>query len=294
MPDIIEMMRVYLGVDPMKALVPTQPTAHYRDGRDPDRLQRAGSAVRSGTANAMEAVRGLFAAGECACVWSHGANRLGTNSLVDLLVFGRRSGAHGRILRRKRARSASRGGRERGGRRTDPPEGKRGPERVGALRTAMQRCMTERVEVMRIARGLEKALQTLRELKARYQKIGLSDLGRRWNTEVLEAYELGGLLDLAEVTAASALHRTESRGAHFREDHPQRDDKNWLHHTLARRNQGSGAGLVRDGILFDRRLVVITRFTPEAREYQPEETRGECSSFPRALSGNPGRAFQKE
>jgi succinate dehydrogenase / fumarate reductase flavoprotein subunit len=127
--------------------------------------------------------------------------------------------------------------------------------------------MTEHVGVQRIARGLERALQTLRELKARYQKIGLADLGRKWNTEVLEAYELGGLLDLAEVTAASALHRTESRGAHFREDHPQRDDTGWLHHTLARRKEGSGAGLVPDGILFEQRPVVITRFAPEVREY---------------------------
>jgi succinate dehydrogenase / fumarate reductase flavoprotein subunit len=213
-------------------------------------------------------VPGLYAAGECACVSVHGANRLGTNSLVDLLVFGRRGG---RAMAEFCAGSAlealpAGAGSEAAGELIRLRQS-RGSERVGALRTAMQRCMTEHVGVQRIARGLEKALQTLRELKARYEKIGLADLGRKWNTEILEAYELGGLLDLAEVTAASALQRTESRGAHFREDHPRRDDTNWLHHTLARRKEGSGAGPVPDGILFDRRPVVITRFAPEAREY---------------------------
>lgn len=269
LPDIIEMMRVYQGIDPMKAPVPVQPTAHYAMGGIPTDCD--GRVLRSAVgalAQSADAVRGLFAAGECACVSVHGANRLGTNSLVDLLVFGRRSGralsefcagndlealpfgagndAAGELIRLRQSR---------------------GPERVGALRAAMQRCMTDHVGVQRIARGLEKALQTLRELKARYQKIGLADLGRKWNTEILEAYELGGLLDLAEVTAASALHRTESRGAHFREDFPRRDDTNWLHHTLARRSAGSGASPVVEGILFDRRPVVITRFAPEARDY---------------------------
>jgi succinate dehydrogenase / fumarate reductase flavoprotein subunit len=269
LPDIIEMMRVYQGIDPMRAPVPVQPTAHYAMGGIPTdcdgRVLRSAPAASGG---ATEAVRGLFAAGECACVSVHGANRLGTNSLVDLLVFGRRSGraiaeycagndlenlpdgagkeAAGELIRLRQSR---------------------GRERVGALRAAMQRCMTEHVGVQRIACGLEKALQTLRELKARYEKLGLADLGRKWNTEILEAFELGGLLDLAEVTAASALHRTESRGAHFREDFPQRDDARWLRHTLARRSGGSGAGPVAEGIRFDLRPVVITRFAPEARDY---------------------------
>ncbi len=121
--------------------------------------------------------------------------------------------------------------------------------------------MTDHVGVYRTARGLEEALQTLRALRDRYGKISLADTDRTWNTEVLEAYELGCLLELAEVTAASALHRTESRGAHYREDFPQRDDTNWLCHTMAYRDDTSG------GIRFDRRPVVITKFKPEAREY---------------------------
>jgi len=270
LPDIIEMMRVYQGIDPMKAPVPTQPTAHYAMGGIPTDCD--GRVLSAG----LDAVPGLFAAGECACVSVHGANRLGTNSLVDLLVFGRRSG---------RAMDAFCSGN--GPAELSPRAGEealaelsrlqktRGPERAGVLRAAMQRCMTDHVGVYRTAQGLEEALQTLRELKERYHRIGLSDSGRRWNTEVLEAYELGCLLDLAETTAASALQRTESRGAHFREDFPERDDANWLRHTLAfraGRPEAAGPGLrpggpVSEGIRFDRRPVSITKFQPEAREY---------------------------
>ena len=262
LPDIIEMMRVYQGIDPMRAPVPVQPTAHYAMGGIPTDCD--GRVLRA----AADPVPGLFAAGECACVSVHGANRLGTNSLVDLLVFGRRSG---RAIVEYCAQSAPAGlpagaGSEAAGELVRL-QNSRGPERVGALRAAMQRCMTEHVGVQRIAHGLEKALQTLRELKERYRKIGLADLGRRWNTEILEAFELGALLDLAEVTAASALRRTESRGAHFREDFPRRDDKSWLQHTLAFRAGGSGAAPVVEQVRFDIRPVVITRFAPEAREY---------------------------
>jgi succinate dehydrogenase / fumarate reductase flavoprotein subunit len=269
LPDIIELMRVYQGIDPMKAPVPIQPTAHYAMGGIPTDCD--GRVLRTAAhtpPSAADAVPGLFAAGECACVSVHGANRLGTNSLVDLLVFGRRSGrAMAEFCAWKSLEALPEGaGSEAVGELIRLRES-RGLERVGVLRAALQRCMTENVGVQRIAQGLERALQTIRDLKNRYQKLGLADLGRKWNTEILEAFELGGLLDLAEVTAASALHRTESRGAHYREDFPSRDDMNWLHHTLARRAAGSGAGLVFDRILFDRRPVVITRFAPEAREY---------------------------
>jgi succinate dehydrogenase / fumarate reductase flavoprotein subunit len=262
LPDIIEMMRVYQGIDPMKAPVPIQPTAHYAMGGIPTDCD---GRVLGGT---LSPVPGLFAAGECACVSVHGANRLGTNSLVDLLVFGRRSG-------RAMAEFCA------GASPSDPAahaadealgelahlQQSRGPERVGALRAAMQHCMTDKVGLYRTAGGMEEALGILRDLKERYRHLGLADAGQKWNTEVLEAHELGCLLDLAEATAASALHRTESRGAHFREDFPERDDANWLHHTLAFRAGSSGAGPVSEGIRFDRRPVSITTFQPEAREY---------------------------
>ncbi|MBN1439360.1 MAG: succinate dehydrogenase flavoprotein subunit [Anaerolineales bacterium] len=268
LPDIIELMRVYQGIDPMKAPVPVQPTAHYSMGGIPTDCN--GRVLRSAAAPGgnPDTVPGLFAAGECACVSVHGANRLGTNSLVDLLVFGRRSGlaiSEYCAVRTLGALPADAG--KDAERELIRLKESRGSERVGALRAAMQRCMTEHVGVQRIARGLEKALQILRDLKSRYRRIGLADLGRRWNTEILEAFELGGLLDLAEVTAACALHRTESRGAHFREDFSSRDDSNWLHHTLARRSGGAGAAPVFEGVRFEQRPVVITRFAPEARDY---------------------------
>jgi succinate dehydrogenase / fumarate reductase flavoprotein subunit len=262
LPDIIEMMRIYQGIDPMKAPVPIQPTAHYAMGGIPTDCD--GRVLGADLAP----VPGLFAAGECACVSVHGANRLGTNSLVDLLVFGRRGG---------RAMSEYCAGEN-----PAPPSERaagealaelsrlqqsRGPERTGALRAEMQRAMTAGVGLYRTARGMEATLQVLRGLKERYRNLGLTDAGRKWNTEVLEAYELGCLLDLAEATAASALQRTESRGAHYREDFPRRDDAQWLGHTLALRAGGSGAGPVAEGIRFERRPVSITKFQPEAREY---------------------------
>jgi succinate dehydrogenase / fumarate reductase, flavoprotein subunit len=262
LPDIIEMMRVYMGVEPMRQPVPIQPTAHYAMGGIPTDID--GRVLQSpGTP-----VAGLYAAGECACVSVHGANRLGTNSLMDLLVFGRRSGralaafCSGASLSRLPKNAGDEVRAE-----FDRLRIARGPERAGLLRATMQRCMTDRVGVARKAEGLEEALCILRELKARYAELGIEDTGQSWNTELLEAFELGGLLDLAEVTAASALQRTESRGAHFRDDFPQRDDANWLCHTLAYRQNGAGAGLVAEGIRFARKPVNISRFPPKARTY---------------------------
>jgi succinate dehydrogenase / fumarate reductase, flavoprotein subunit len=256
LPDIIEMMRVYMGVNPMRELVPVQPTAHYAMGGIPTDCD---GRVLAGAA-AGQTAPGLFAAGECACVSVHGANRLGTNSLVDLLVFGRRSG----IRLAEFCREAPLPGLQPGS--GDPARSaleqlrrQRGPERPAALRAEMQRCMTDHVGVYRDAAGLTEAVRTLGTLKERFGRIGLSDSAGAWNTEVLEAYELGCLLDLAEVTAASALHRTESRGAHFREDYAARDDARWLNHTLAYRETA--------GIRFERKPVSITKFEPKARTY---------------------------
>jgi succinate dehydrogenase / fumarate reductase flavoprotein subunit len=266
LPDIIEMMRVYQGIDPMKAPVPTQPTAHYAMGGIPTDCD--GRVLGLAAGGALSPVPGLFAAGECACVSVHGGNRLGTNSLVDLLVFGRRSGrAMGDYCAGEISAERSPNAAEESLEELSRMRRSRGPERVGVLRAEMQRCMTDKVGLYRTARGMEEALQILRGLKERYRKIGLTDAGRKWNTEVLEAYELGCLLDLAEATAASALERTESRGAHFREDFPQRDDANWLRHTLVLRAGGPGAGPVTEGMHFGRRPVSITRFPPQPREY---------------------------
>ncbi|MGQ0549729.1 MAG: succinate dehydrogenase/fumarate reductase flavoprotein subunit, partial [Armatimonadota bacterium] len=200
-------------------------------------------------------------AGECACVSVHGANRLGTNSLVDILVFGRRAGRHmaGYVREADLVRAGSNPDstvaadikalltRTEGG-------------AVAPIRDALQQEMMDNASVFRTASGLRHALHTIGALKERYRRAKIDDHGRRFNTDLLEALELGFMLDLAEATVASALNRTESRGAHSREDFPQRDDANWLKHTLISRQP--------DGRLeFRYKPVVITRFQPKERKY---------------------------
>jgi succinate dehydrogenase / fumarate reductase flavoprotein subunit len=207
------------------------------------------------------AVPGLFAAGECACVSVHGANRLGTNSLVDLLVFGRRAG-------RQMARFAA------GSERPRPRDGATQPARdqleairgrepkgesVAVIRRELADVMMDNVGVYRDGKLLTEAQRRVRALKQRYDLVAVADHGAAFNTELLEATELGYLLDLAEVTVASALARTESRGAHSREDYPERDDKKWLKHTLAY----EGA----KGPVLKYKPVSITRFQPKPRTY---------------------------
>jgi succinate dehydrogenase / fumarate reductase flavoprotein subunit len=213
-------------------------------------------------------VTGLYAAGECACVSVHGANRLGTNSLVDLVVFGRRGGkaladfcraadfaplpAHPEaeaVAELERIRAAA------------------GGERGAVIRSEMQKIMMDNVGVFRTGPMLQEALTTVGELKERFGRIKIDDKGRRYNTDLLETFELGCLLDLAQVTAAAALRRTESRGAHYRDDHPGRDDANWLNHSLAYRPAGSGATVTHGEVRFGDRPVVITRFEPKERKY---------------------------
>jgi succinate dehydrogenase / fumarate reductase flavoprotein subunit len=262
LPDILEMMRVYMSIEPMREPVPIQPTAHYAMGGVPtDNDGR----VLSGPART---VSGLYAAGECACVSVHGANRLGTNSLVDLVVLGRRSGkALGEFCRRADYAPL-------------PPQAEaeaqdalkelrasRGRERAGTLRSELQRVMMDKVGVFREAKGMAEALATLRALKERFANVGLEDRSAAFNTDLLEAFELGALLDLAEVTAASALQRTESRGAHYRDDYPERDDAHWLKHTLAYRSDGTGARPARGNVRFETKPVVVTRFEPKPRTY---------------------------
>jgi len=263
LPDIIEFARVYLGVDPMTQPVPVQPTAHYAMGGIPTDVN-----ARVLMSN-DKAVEGLYAAGECACVSVHGANRLGTNSLVDLVVFGRRGGKHmaefcqTATLHTMPAQAEKDSVNEFERIRTS-----KGTERPAVLRSQLQKMMTADVGVFRTAESTDRAVKTIRELKERFKNVKIDDTGKVFNTDVLEAFELGCLLDLADVTAQAAQRRTESRGGHTREDFDKRDDVNWLNHSMAyRADGGNGVGVTEGTARFDKKPVVITKFQPKERKY---------------------------
>ncbi len=257
LPEIADFVRTYLGIDPATQPMPVQPTAHYAMGGIPTDVN-----ARVIIDDKNTPLYGLYAAGEVACVSVHGANRLGTNSLVDLVVFGRRGGRHMAAFaseidfqpiqdtdREKRVRDQL----ERILQGT-------GQEKVATLRREMQKVMMDYVSVFRTGEDLQKALGKIRELKERYRQISIDDKGKRFNQDLMEAVELGNLLDIAEATTLSAINRTESRGAHYREDYPQRDDENWLKHTLIYRQE--------DGTYcFGYKPVVITKFQPAERKY---------------------------
>ena len=233
LPDITEFARVYLEVEPTKEPVPIQPTAHYAMGGIPTDVD--GRVV---TGPEETPVPGLYAAGECACVSVHGANRLGTNSLLDIIVFGRRAGAHaaefanGSTMSDLPADAAAQT--------LDMLDGlltrERG-ESSADIRTQLQAEMFDKACVVRTEEGLASMESTLHDLRARYDMLGVQDKGSVYNTDLMETVELGYLLDCAEALVHAARARTESRGGHFREDHPLRDDANWLTHTLSYRNQ---------------------------------------------------------
>ena len=255
LPDIIEFARVYQGVDPITTPVPTQPTAHYAMGGIPTDNDARVLADEMGTV-----VEGLYAAGEVACVSVHGANRLGTNSLVDLVVFGKRGGiALAEYCKQNSYREISTAHAHKDGdAQLNQIRNSNGNEKPGAIRKQLQSMMDEKVGVYRTGSGMEEALDTIKELQQRFKNIRIDDKGFKFNTDLMEAWELGCLLDLAEVTTFSALARTESRGGHFREDYPDRDDANFLRHTVAWKN-GS--------VQVKYKPVRITRIQPTERKY---------------------------
>jgi succinate dehydrogenase / fumarate reductase flavoprotein subunit len=258
LPDIMEFSRTYLGVDPVKEPVPVFPTCHYVMGGIPTNVH--GEVLRDNE----HVIPGLFAAGEVACVSVHGSNRLGTNSLLDINVFGRRAG----LAAAEYAKNHEL---------VELPENptkvvedqlamllsEHGNERVADIRTALQKTMDSHASVYRTEETLKQALTDVQALKERYGRISVADKGKRYNTDLLEAAELGFLLELAEVLIVGALARKESRGGHAREDYPNRDDTNFMRHTMAYKQ---GEGLASD-IRLDYKPVTFTRYEPMERKY---------------------------
>jgi succinate dehydrogenase / fumarate reductase flavoprotein subunit len=256
LPDVTEFARVYLGVEPTTELVPIQPTAHYAMGGIPTNVD--GEVV---VGEGETPVPGLYAAGECACVSVHGANRLGNNSLLDIVVFGRRGGAHAAGFCGD----------------ADLPELPERPEgavrdmvdgllnrsegaNAADIRNELQDSMQELAFVVRTEESLRKMQEILGSLRERLERVYVQDTGRMFNTELMEVVELGFLLECADALVAGALARDESRGGHYREDHPLRDDANWLKHSLAyRQDDGS--------IRLEYKPVKLGPYVPMERKY---------------------------
>jgi succinate dehydrogenase / fumarate reductase flavoprotein subunit len=254
LPDITEFARTYLGVEPYTEPVPVFPTAHYAMGGIPTNIKA--EVLRDNNT----VVPGLYAAGECACVSVHGANRLGTNSLLDINVFGKRAGIYA-VEYAKDAKFV------------DVPadavaetvkliehmRNARGTEKIAVIRKELQDTMDKNAQVYRTEESLNEALDKIKELRVRYENIQVQDRGMRFNTDLLEAIELGFLLDLAEVLAFTARERRESRGGHYREDFETRDDEKFMVHSMAYKNG--------DKIDIDWKPVVITNYQPMERKY---------------------------
>lgn len=255
LPDIVDFCRTYLGVDPVSEPMPVQPTAHYTMGGIPTNM--FGEVLLDEKNSIMP---GLYAAGEVGCVSVHGANRLGTNSLVDIVVFGKYSGIKAAEYSQgtefaKLPEDAADYAREQLDQLLNGP----GTERVLDISNEMKKLMNDHVGVFRVEDGMQKAVNKVRELRERYKCVKVEDQGKIFNTDLMNAWELGCLLDLAEVTAVSALVRKESRGAHARDDYPERDDENWLKHTFAWLKDGE--------VALKYKPVVITKYQPQKRVY---------------------------
>ena len=261
LPDITEFARTYLGVEPYTEPVPVFPTCHYFMGGIPTNI-KAEVLQDNDTV-----VPGLYAAGEVACVSVHGSNRLGTNSLLDINVFGRRAG----IYAAEYAQTADyvelpEAGETPTVEHIENLRSATGTEKVGELRSRLQEVMDADMQVFRDEDSIRRALAEIEDLRRRYEQVSVQDKGQRFNLDLLEGLELGYLLDIAEAMTLAALGRKESRGGHYREDYPDRDDENFMAHTMIYRDENAEMEGVK-GIRFETKPVVVTRYQPMERKY---------------------------
>ena len=256
LPDITDFVRTYLGIEPKSAPIPIQPTAHYAMGGIPTNVDA------EVVVDAQDTVfPGLYAAGECACVSVHGANRLGTNSLLDIVVFGKRGGrAMVEFVAAADLPELPKGVEDEVRERIERMRAAPGGEKVSRVRARLQAEMTEKAFVFRTEESLGSMLETLGELKEQYDQVTIDDKGGTFNYDLTEALELGYLIDLAEALVVSGRARTESRGAHFRDDHPARDDACWTRHTMAARCPDGRVEL-------SYKPVVTGKYEPMERKY---------------------------
>ncbi|GJF29614.1 succinate dehydrogenase flavoprotein subunit [Kitasatospora sp. NE20-6] len=259
LPDITEFARTYLGIEPYTDPIPIQPTAHYGMGGIPTNVE--GEVLRNNT----DVVPGLYAAGEVACVSVHGANRLGTNSLLDINVFGRRAGlAAAEYAANNEFVPLPENAEALVQNLVDGLRESTGTESVAQIRKELQESMDANASVYRTGDTLKQAVADIALLRERYKSVSIQDKGSRFNTDLLEAVELGNLLDLAEVLVVSALAREESRGGHYREDFPTRDDVKFMQHTMAYQEVAADGTT---SIRLDYKPVVQTRYQPMERKY---------------------------
>ena len=256
LPDITDFVRTYMGIEPKTDLIPIQPTAHYAMGGIPTNVNAEVVVDADNTV-----LPGLYAAGECACVSVHGANRLGTNSLLDIVVFGRRGGAAMATFVQEVDHVSMPKDSEDDTRQTiERLKSGAGGENVADIRAVLQDEMMDKASVFRTGESLRAVLATVRSLRERFHRVSIQDKGEIFNYDLTEAVELGFLIDLAETLVVSAMARTESRGAHSRDDHPTRDDANWMKHSLAFRTDDGGVRL-------DYKAVVGGKYEPMERKY---------------------------